>query len=408
MKCPFSKSRVIAPISALPFAEPRSKITLAMRILIAPDKFKDCLSAIAVANAIADGLRRVDPNVQIDLCPLADGGEGTAEVLVNSLGGEWRETRVTGPLPEMKVTARFGLIENGKTAVMEMASAAGLALLKPQQRNPMYTTTFGVGELLMAAAHAGASQVILGIGGSATIDGGIGCAQACDLPVILQDGEPLSRTEPLTGCDISRVVLIKHGRGSAIEKIKIAVACDVDNPLYGPRGAAHTFGPQKGASAREIEQLDTDLRELARRCVKTAEAELPGAGAAGGLGFGMVAFFGATLRPGVQIVLEAVKFTERLRGVDLCITGEGKLDAQTLGGKTVAGVAIAARRAGVPCIALAGLVQKNLQPSDLSLKAAIAVSDPNAPLADSLATALHRLADSAAQLMRDLPRLRKK
>lgn len=327
-----------------------------MKIVVAPDKFKGSLPADQVAAAIAEGIRRVDPKIEIDQCPLADGGEGFVSALVAATGGRLIARRVTGPLPEMKVEATFGLLGDGQTAVIEMATASGLALLKAEERNPLYTTTFGTGELLNAAIDAGAKKIVLGIGGSATVDGGIGCAQATGHTIILEDGEPVSPTEPLVGADVSRVVLVKRHRGERTDGVEILVACDVENPLYGPTGAATVFGFQKGATPDQVEQLDASLRQLAMRNNKTDVAALPGAGAAGGLGFGMVAFFGASLRRGIDIVMEAVRLRERLRGANLCVTGEGKLDEQTLGGKTVAGVAAVCRQMNVPLIALAGVV----------------------------------------------------
>ncbi len=208
----------------------------------------------------------------------------------------------------------------------------------------------------MAAARLGVVEIILGIGGSATVDGGIGCAQACGLPVILDGGEPVAPTEPLCGRDIDSVVLIKHGRGSPVERVKLTVACDVTNPLFGPNGAARVFGPQKGATAGQVAALDDSLERLARRTGHLEAANMPGAGAAGGLGFGMLAFFGATLRGGVGIVLDAVNFSNRLRGADLCITGEGRLDGQSMSGKAPVGVARLCRDQRVACIALAGSI----------------------------------------------------
>jgi glycerate 2-kinase len=255
----------------------------------------------------------------------------------------------------MKVDAPFGVLGDGTTAVIEMAAASGLALLKPADRNPLNTTTFGTGELLVAAATLpGITHILLGIGGSATCDGGVGCAQACGLPIILEGGEPVGMTEPLCGRDLSSIVLVKHGRGSPVERVKVTVACDVTNPLYGPNGAAPVFGPQKGATPNVVRDLDDALQTLAARLGKQAEAETPGAGAAGGLGFGMLAFFGATLRSGFDIVSDATRLRERLTGAELCITGEGRLDASSRGGKTVAGVARLCRSLKVPCVALVG------------------------------------------------------
>jgi len=326
----------------------------AMRILVAPDKFKDCLSANEVADAIARGLRGVDPKIEIDLCPMADGGEGFVDALVRSTGGRFITHRVTGPLPEMKVDARFGLLGDGETAVIEMSSASGLHLLGREDRNPMHTTTFGTGELLKFAVQMDCRKILLGIGGSATCDGGIGCAQACGLPVLLEGGEPTSDTEPLCGRDLEKVLLVKKHRGGRVNGIDITVACDVTNPLYGRRGAARVFGPQKGASPAEVALLDAWLERLAERCAATEAAHQPGAGAAGGLGFAMLAFFNAQLRAGIDLVMQATQFQQRVKNADLVITGEGNLDASSAGGKVVSGVAGACLAAGVKCVAICG------------------------------------------------------
>jgi glycerate kinase len=332
-----------------------------MKVVLAPDKFKGCLGAPQVAAAMEAGVRGVDPKIEVDSCPIADGGEGTVAALVAATGGRLITRRVTGPLPEMKVDAEFGVLGEGKTAVVEMAAASGLDLLQPEDRNPLNTTTFGTGELLLAAASLGVDQIILGIGGSATVDGGIGCAQACGLPVIVEGGEPVSATEPLCGRDLNSVIMIKHGRGSAVERVRITVASDVTNHLFGPDGAAAVFGPQKGATPRQVQWLDEALRGLAMRTGKLAEAELPGAGAAGGLGFGMLAFFGATLQSGAQITLEATRLRHRLAGANLCITGEGRLDSQSLAGKAPIAVARLCQELGIPCVAVVGSVGADSQ-----------------------------------------------
>src|SRR5688572_14616744 len=310
-----------------------------MKVVVAPDKFKGCLSAGAVARAMSTGLQRAVPDVQIDECPVADGGEGTVEALITATGGRFETRRVVGPLSDMKVDATFGVLGDGTTAVIEMAAASGLALIDARDRDPFRTTTFGTGELLLEAAKLGVKEIILGIGGSATVDGGIGAAQACGQPVILDGIGPADMHEPLVGEDLRRVVLVKHARGSLLDRVKITVACDVRNPLFGPNGAAAIFGPQKGATAQQVQELDALLQQLAERCGKTNEANTPGAGAAGGLGFAMLAFFDATLRGGFAIVAHAVKLQDRLRGADLCLTGEGRLDRQSLAGKTPVGVA---------------------------------------------------------------------
>lgn len=362
-----------------------------MRVVIAPDKFKGCLTAPQVCDAIARGIRNVDASVDLDLCPMADGGEGTVAALVAATRGRFQTRRVTGPLPDMKVDATFGIPGDGTTAVIEMAAASGLALLPPEYRNPLNTTTYGTGELLMAAAALGVTHILLGIGGSATTDAGIGCAQACGLPVVLEGGEPVVPTEPLCGRDVNSVVLVKHGRGSPVDRVRITVACDVTNPLHGPNGAAPVFGPQKGATPQIVRELDDALRSLAERLGKTKEAATPGAGAAGGLGFGMLAFFNATLRPGVQIVIDAVDLRRRLARADLCITGEGCLDAQSLSGKTPIGVARLCKELNIPCAALVGTA---------GVGAEIAMREGMTTV-----HAIRREGMTAEESMRDAPRL---
>jgi glycerate kinase len=330
-----------------------------MRIVIAPDKFKGCLAAHEVAAAIARGIARADFTIEIEQIPMADGGEGTVAALVAATGGGFTQRCVTGPLPQMKVDAVYGLCGDGETAVIEMSAASGLHLLKPHERNPMKTTTYGTGELLLAAAESGVKRIILGIGGSATVDGGIGCAQACGVRFECESGRVVESTDPpLTGADVCGVRLSemaerlprKHLRG-----MEIIVASDVDNPLTGPRGAAKVFGPQKGATPQQVELLDHALKKVAGRIPRGVElSETPGAGAAGGLGFGMMAFFGAKIRAGFEIIAEAARLRERLAGVDLCITGEGRLDASSMGGKTAIGVARVCGELGIRCIALVG------------------------------------------------------
>jgi glycerate kinase len=371
-----------------------------MRIIVAPDKFKECLSAAAVTQAMERGIHRAAPDARVDSCPMADGGEGTVEALVAATGGRFVVRRVTGPLPEMKVDARFGILGDNTTAIIEMSAASGLALLRADDRDPMRTTTFGTGELLMAAAQMGVSRIILGIGGSATIDGGIGCAQACGLPVILEGGETVSAGEPLVGADVHRVVLIKHGRGSIIERVRIEVACDITNPLCGENGAALVYGPQKGATAIQIRKLDAALMQLARRTGKLDQANLSGAGAAGGLGFAMAAFFNATLRRGIEIVMDAAHLADRLKSADLCITGEGRFDAQSLQGKTVGGVAGVCRELGVPCVVLGGSVDRKVDLAGSGINAAYGIGDENMPLNESIKNAAELISTAVENLLR--------
>ncbi len=328
-----------------------------MRIIVAPDKFKDCLSAPKVAEAIAAGLKLADPYVQIDLCPMGDGGEGTVDALVKATNGRFITQGVTGPIPGTIVGATMGFLGDGTTAVIEMAQASGLHLLRPDQRNPMNTTTYGTGELIKRALEEGAKQIILGIGGSATVDGGLGALQACGAKIFVQregmDG-PKELKEPATGQDL---VDLESVVPPPEMSVKVIVACDVDNPLTGPDGAAEIFGPQKGATKEQVKVLDEALGRLAEALEATEHAKLAGAGAAGGLGFAMLAFFGAEVRPGIGLVMEATNLKERLAKADLCITGEGRLDASSLSGKAPVGVAKLCKQVGIPCIAMSGSVE---------------------------------------------------
>jgi glycerate kinase len=378
-----------------------------MRIVIAPDKFKGCLAARDVAAAIADGLRRADPAVDVEQIPMADGGEGTVDALVAATDGRLITCRVTGPLPSMKVDATFGMLGDRTTAVIEMAAASGLHWLKPDQYDPMKTTTYGTGELIMAAAIEGAKRIILGIGGSATVDGGIGCAQACgvqfevDRGVIEGPGDA-----PLTGAmvayaDPSKVT--DNLPAANLRGIEIIVACDVDNPLIGQRGAARIFGPQKGATPQQVESLDRALESLSMRVPFGYEIrDRPGAGAAGGLGFGLIAFFGAKVQSGFEVVAHAVRLRQRIAGADLVITGEGRLDASSLGGKTAIGVARLCKELGIPCVALVGAVGEG---ADRALAEGITqyleIGDRPMPLAEAIARAPELLQGAAERLMRN-------
>jgi glycerate kinase len=324
-----------------------------MKFVAAPNAFKESLSAPKVAQSMAEGIRRVLPDAVVEQVPVADGGDGTAEALVAATGGRMVELTVTGPLGE-PVEASYGLLGDGKTAVIEMALASGLHLVPQDKRNPMKTTTYGTGELIAAALDQGVKKIIVGIGGSATVDGGAGMAQAlgCDLldaedRDIPRGGQGLSQ---LARVDITR-------RHPAVTKTEVVVACDVVNPLTGPQGAPEVYGKQKGATPAMIQQLNKDLTryaEIIQRDIGTVVATVPGAGAAGGLGAGLMAFLGAKLRPGVDIVLEASRLEEKLKGADLVITGEGKLDRQTAFGKAPIGVAKLAKKHGIPVVALAG------------------------------------------------------
>lgn len=324
-----------------------------MKIVVAPDSFKESMTAAQAAAAIGRGVHAAAPGASIDLCPVADGGEGTVEALVQATGGRFQTTRVIGPLGQ-PVAARWGLCGDEHTAVIEMAEAAGLHLVPPDQRDPTRTTTFGVGQLITAALDAGARRIILGIGGSATTDGGTGMAQA--LGVRFQGG-----ASPMTGGALADITAIdRSGRDPRLDGVQLVAACDVTNPLIGPRGAAAVYGPQKGATPQQVLTLDAGLAHLAS-LTADAEASLPGAGAAGGLGFGLVAFCDARLARGIDLVLDAVDFDARVRDADLVITGEGRLDGQSIQGKTCLGVAQAAARHNVKTIALVGCLGADVE-----------------------------------------------
>ena len=324
-----------------------------MKVVIAPDSFKGSLPAQEVASAIAAGIRAVWPDATIDCIPLADGGEGTVQALVSATGGRLVETRVTGPLGE-PVDAFFGVLGDGVTAVIEMAAASGLPLVPPDRRDPAVTTTRGTGELILAALDEGCRRLIVGIGGSATNDGGAGMAQA--LGASFKDGKGAEL--PPGGLALAQLHSIDlSGLDRRLQHVEIVVACDVDNPLYGPNGASAVYGPQKGASPELVDRLDRALQRLAeviRAQLGIDVQQIPGSGAAGGLGAGLVAFLGATLKPGIEIVLDAVQFHQRIQGADLIITAEGGVDRQTAFGKTPSGVLKAAQAAGVPVIVVGG------------------------------------------------------
>ncbi len=330
-----------------------------MKVIVAPDKFKGSLSAPDAAHALARGVLRADPSATIDLVPMADGGEGTVEALVEATGGSYREVVVTGPLGH-PTEARYGILGDGRTAVVEMAAASGLVLVRQADRNPLEATTFGTGELILAAIAAGVERLIVGIGGSATNDGGAGLAQALGYQLLDASGHPLPPGGgPLQALD--RIIAPEFNRLLGVE---IAVACDVANPLCGPSGASAVYGPQKGATAEDIVVLDHNLEHFARiieRDLGADVAGLPGSGAAGGLGAGLIAFAGGALEPGVSLVIEAVRLADRLAGADLCLTAEGAIDHSTAFGKTAVGVARLARSLGCPTLALSGMIGPGAQ-----------------------------------------------
>jgi glycerate 2-kinase len=326
-----------------------------VRVLVAPDKFKGTMTAAEAAEAIATGWRRTDPQAEIDLVPMGDGGEGTLDALVAALNGRTVATEVSGPLGD-RVQAEFALVEGpeGLTGVVEMARASGLQLLSEARRDPKRTSTFGTGELVLAACRAGARRLLVCIGGSATNDGGAGMAQALGVRLIDQGGRDL-RPGGAALLDLARIDM--RGLDPAVKPASVVVATDVDNPLVGLHGASVTYGPQKGATPEDVALLDRALGHLAavvHRDLGLDVRATPGAGAAGGLGAGLVAFLGAKIRPGVDVVMDAVHLRDRLAGEDVVVTGEGAFDEQSLHGKVPAGILRAAEEFDVPVVVLAG------------------------------------------------------
>lgn len=324
-----------------------------MKIVIAPDSFKESLSALEAAKAIKEGLERVWPHAKYELVPMADGGEGTVQSLVDATGGIRENQEVCGPLGK-PVPGFFGLLGDGKTAVIEMAAAAGLEYLKPAERDPLKATTYGVGELIRAALDQGARHILLGLGGSATNDGGCGMAQALGARLLDKKGHSIVRG----GAALAQLATIDVSElDPRIAETTFDIATDVTNPLTGNLGASAVFGPQKGASPEDVRLLDLAMKhyaEIAARDLKTSIDGVPGGGAAGGLGAGALCFLGGSILPGIDLVIKEAKLEDKMQDASLVITGEGKIDGQTIYGKTPIGVAKAAKKQGIPIIALAG------------------------------------------------------
>ncbi len=332
-----------------------------MKIVIAPDSFKGSLTAIEVAGFIEDGIKQADTNIEVVKLPVADGGEGTVEALVAATGGQIVKQRVHGPFME-EVDSFFGILGNGRTAVIEMAACSGLTLVRKEELNPLMTTTYGVGELILAAVRTGCKKIIVGIGGSSTNDGGMGMAQALGYRFYDKNKNILGQGGKYVGEVAS---IDSQNFNNDLNDIEIVVACDVKNPLCGQNGASHIYGPQKGATNEMIELLDRGLENFAdiiKRDIGKDIRDIPGSGAAGGLGGGMIAFLKQSkLCPGIDIVIENCNFREIIKDCDLLITGEGQTDSQTANGKVVAGLASEAKRYDIPVVCLSGSLKEGYQ-----------------------------------------------
>jgi glycerate kinase len=375
-----------------------------MKITIAPQALKGSLDAESVGDAIASGVRSVFAEAEVLVVPVADGGEGTVRALVAATGGRLVETSVQGPLGD-QVNAEWGVLGEGetreRTGVIEMAAASGLPLVAEARRNPRLTSTYGTGELIRAALDAGCRSLLIGIGGSATNDGGAGMASALGARLLDLDGRELAAG----GAELARLAHIDTSALDArLTQTSVQVACDVTNPLFGPEGASAVYGPQKGATAAMVKELDSALRHYSlvlQTDLGVDVATVAGAGAAGGLGAGLLAFTHATLVPGAQLVLDALHLAERLAGTDLVLTAEGRLDAQTAYGKAVAAVAALARQQGAPVVALAGsVIASQMELDALGIAAALSICDGPLTLEESMARAASLLESAAARAMR--------
>lgn len=367
-----------------------------MRILIAADSFKDALSASGVCRALANGIRRAQPGASVTEFPLADGGEGTYDVLTVHLGLHTVLADTVDPLFR-PMQAPYGLSADGRTAFVEMAKASGLPLLRREERNPLHTTTLGTGLLVADALRRGATRTVLAIGGSATNDGGIGMAAALGWRFLDTGGRKLSPT----GAALRHIARILPPETPALSE-QVDVICDVTNPLFGPDGAASVYGPQKGADAGAVALLDAGLQHLSRlveqQLGRPGLAHIPGAGAAGGLGFGALAFLDATLRRGIEVVLDLTRFDDALAHADLVFTGEGKLDGQTLHGKLIQGICQRAARFGVPVVAFCGRLDATPeQVRATGLQEAVCINTVELPLPEMLARTAANL-ERAAEL----------
>jgi glycerate kinase len=385
------------------YSEKQEKGSMNMKIVIAPDSFKGSLSSSMAADAIEEGIRRFLPNAVTVKVPIADGGEGTLDSLLTSAGGRRVWTQVTDPLGT-PIQAAYGILDRSNVAVIEMAQASGLGLVPEAKRDPMRASTYGTGQLIRAALDAGCREFILGVGGSATNDGGAGMLQALGMRLLDHDGLHM---DPGGGGALERIVTIEDcGWDARIAESRFILASDVQNPLVGPEGATRIFGPQKGASPEDIEVLERYMVSWADTIERTTGMRLhdrPGAGAAGGIGGAFLAFFPVTFRRGIDVVIDYSNFREALVGADLVITGEGRIDSQTVSGKTPMGIAQEAQKAGVPAIALAGSVGTGLEPLYAhGLHAVWSIANGPLSLEAAMENAASLLAHTSEQLIRTL------
>lgn len=377
-------------------------------IVLAPDSFKESMTAKEVCEAMERGIQKANPYITCIHVPMADGGEGTMQSLVDATGGTVHTIQVKGPLGN-EVEASYGISGDGETGVLEMASASGIHLVSPEQRNPLVTTTYGTGELIKACLDHGVSKLLIGIGGSATNDGGAGVVQALGGKLLDAEGNEL----PFGGGALGRLASIDlTDFDPRLVDIDVEVACDVTNPLCGPKGASHVFGPQKGATPEMIEQLDQNLRNYAdviKRQMNQDIADVPGAGAAGGLGGGLMVFLNGVLKKGIDMVIDYTGLEEKVQQADMVWTGEGGMDFQTQYGKTPLGVAMVAKKYNKPVTALAGRIGDQIEVLyDKGIDSVFGIMPGAATLEDALAHGqenVERTSENVMRLMMSLNRL---
>lgn len=376
---------------------------MSITFVLAPDSFKECMSAEQACAAMQRGIEQVFSDAICIHVPMADGGEGTVDALIAALHGQRVACEVTGPLPHQKIQTYFGLIDEAQTAVIEMAAANGIHLVAIEQRNPLLTSTYGTGEMIKSALDLGVTKIIIGLGGSVTNDAGAGMAQALGVQFYDKWGSEVGRAEGLAGGQLSRIKNIDFsGLDTRLKQTKIIIASDVNNPLCGDNGASSVFGPQKGASLEIVHQLDGNLRHFA----DVVEAKLTldlrnvaGAGAAGGLGFGLMAFAGATIQSGVELVIRETKLAEKIASADYVFTGEGKIDGQTKMGKTPFGVAQLAHALNKPVIAFAGVLGEDVDDlHQFGFTQMISINTPDIDLATALKEGEQNLEMSARSI----------
>jgi len=377
-----------------------------MNIIIAPDSFKECLSAKEVAINISEGIRNVMPGATLRQMPISDGGEGILDVLLDGVGGKRIAVEVRDPLSR-RINSHYGILGDNRTAIIEMAKASGLELLKEEEKNPLTTSTYGTGQLIKDALDKGCKKIIIGIGGSATNDGGAGMIRALGDKFLDKNGKDI----PEGGGALNELDHIDlSGFDQRIENIEVVVACDVSNPLTGPKGASMVYGSQKGGSMEELQVLDKNLEYYAsviKKELKIDIANMPGAGAAGGTGAALMAFMDGKLENGINLILKTLGMEQFMKKADLVITGEGKIDEQTLHGKTISGIAKMAREHNVPVIVITGKVEGNIDGLyDLGVTSIYSIANRPMELKEAVRDAPFLIRQGVGNIMRTIDRFR--